>query len=81
MTRASWKWREQVRVVRLIANFIDASPTVSSSTSSFNRNVRGDDNRLPEWGTAVECVVWAVVALAAGSWVFTRHQRRLAEVL
>ncbi|QHT56332.1 ABC transporter permease [Cellulomonas sp. H30R-01] len=39
------------------------------------------DNRLPEWGTAVECVVWAVVALAAGSWVFTRHQRRLAEVL
>lgn len=44
MTRASWKWREQVRVVRLIANFIDASPTVSSSTSSFNRNVRGDDN-------------------------------------
>ncbi|MBO3086698.1 ABC transporter permease [Cellulomonas dongxiuzhuiae] len=39
------------------------------------------DNRLPEWGTALECVAWAVAALVAGSWVFTRHQRRLAEVL
>ena len=39
------------------------------------------DNRLPEWSTALECVVWAVVALAVGSWVFERHQRRLGEVL
>lgn len=39
------------------------------------------DNRLPEWGTSLECLVWAIVALALGSWVFERHQRRLAEVL
>ncbi|KRD44625.1 ABC transporter [Cellulomonas sp. Root930] len=39
------------------------------------------DNRLPEWSTALECVVWAVGALIVGSWVFDRHQKRLAEVL
>lgn len=39
------------------------------------------DNRLPEWTTALECVAWAVGAIAVGSWVFDRHQKRLAEVL
>ncbi|AEE46643.1 ABC transporter permease [Cellulomonas fimi] len=39
------------------------------------------DNRLPQWGTAVECVVWAAVALVVGSLVFQRRQRGLAEVL
>ncbi|WP_421740918.1 ABC transporter permease [Cellulomonas sp.] len=39
------------------------------------------DNRLPEWTTALECVVWALGAIVVGSWVFDRHQKRLAEVL
>ena len=39
------------------------------------------DNRLPQWSTLLECVAWAAVALAVGGWVFTRQQRRLAEVL
>lgn len=39
------------------------------------------DNRLPEWGSVLQCVGWAAAALALGAWVFERHQRRLAEVL
>ncbi|KQS99769.1 ABC transporter permease [Cellulomonas sp. Leaf395] len=39
------------------------------------------DNRIPAVGTVLECVLWAAVALVAGSLVFDRHQRRLAEVL
>lgn len=39
------------------------------------------DNRLPEWSSALQCLGWAVVALAVGAWVFDRHQKRLAEVL
>ncbi|MBO0925286.1 ABC transporter permease [Cellulomonas sp. zg-ZUI199] len=39
------------------------------------------DNRLPAWGSVLECVAWAVAAFAVGAWVFQRHQRRLAEVL
>ena len=39
------------------------------------------DNRLPQWSSVLECLVWAAVALVVGAWVFERHQRRLAEVL
>lgn len=39
------------------------------------------DNRMPALGSMVECVVWAVVALVVGGWVFRRHESRLAEEL
>jgi ABC-2 type transport system permease protein len=39
------------------------------------------DNRLPDWGPVVQCVGWTAVVLVLGTWVFERHQRRLAEVL
>lgn len=39
------------------------------------------DNRLPAGGTVLECLAWAVVAIVAGSWLFNKHQNRLAEVL
>lgn len=39
------------------------------------------DNRWPTLGDSVACVGWATVALVVGSWVFSRHTRRLAEAL
>ncbi|WP_315097932.1 ABC transporter permease [uncultured Cellulomonas sp.] len=39
------------------------------------------DNRWPETGDVLACVVWSLGALALGSWVFNRHTERLAEVL
>ncbi len=39
------------------------------------------DNRIPDWGAALQCVGWSAVVLTVGAWVFERHQRRLAEVL
>jgi ABC-2 type transport system permease protein len=39
------------------------------------------DNRMPDGGTVLECVAWAVGSFAIGAWVFGRKQDRLAEVL
>ena len=39
------------------------------------------DNRMPETGDMLACLVWSVAALVIGSWVFNRHTERLAEVL
>jgi len=39
------------------------------------------DNRMPETGDMLACLVWSVAALMIGSWVFSRHTERLAEVL
>ena len=39
------------------------------------------DNRWPELDSVLWVLLWTVVSLAAGLWVFQRHQRRLAEVL
>lgn len=39
------------------------------------------DNRMPELTTMLVVIAWAVVAFAVGSFVFGRHQKRLAEAL
>lgn len=39
------------------------------------------DNRLPDVGTVLQCVVWTVAMVGVGSWVFTRNQKNLAESL
>ncbi|HRA51680.1 ABC transporter permease [Actinotalea sp.] len=39
------------------------------------------DNTLPPLDAVLACLAWTVVSLVAGSWVFTRNEKRLAEVL
>jgi ABC-2 type transport system permease protein len=39
------------------------------------------DNRFPDLADSLWCVGWAVVALVAGFLVFTRNEKRLAELL
>jgi len=39
------------------------------------------DNRMPAPGTVAACVVWTVIAVAIGSWVFEHNQAKLAEAL
>ncbi len=39
------------------------------------------DNRWPDGGSLLECVVWATVAFGFGVWVFRKHERNLAELL
>ncbi|KQY48236.1 ABC transporter permease [Cellulomonas sp. Root137] len=39
------------------------------------------DNRMPDLGDSLWCVIWSVAALMIGAWVFNRHTERLAEVL
>lgn len=39
------------------------------------------DNRMPDVDSLLFCVAWTVVALVAGSLVFERNQKKLAEVL
>jgi len=39
------------------------------------------DNRWPELGSVLHCVVWTIVVVALGSWIFERNQKKLAEAL
>jgi len=39
------------------------------------------DNRMPTFNTVAPCVVWTVIAVAIGSWVFEHNQAKLAEAL
>jgi ABC-2 type transport system permease protein len=39
------------------------------------------DNRLPALGTVLTVLAWTVGSLLVGSWVFSRHEKRLAEML
>jgi ABC-2 type transport system permease protein len=39
------------------------------------------DNRMPTFSTLAPCIVWTVVAVAIGSWVFEHNQAKLAEAL
>jgi len=39
------------------------------------------DNRMPTLSTLAPCIVWTVVAVAIGSWVFEHNQAKLAEAL
>lgn len=39
------------------------------------------DNRLPEWGDLLACLVWACASLAIGYVVFSRNEKKLAELL
>jgi len=39
------------------------------------------DNRFPDWGDLITCVVWAVVAFVAGFVLFARKEKGLAEAL
>lgn len=39
------------------------------------------DNRMPTLSTVAPCVVWTVIVIAIGSWVFEHNQAKLAEAL
>lgn len=39
------------------------------------------DNRWPALDSVLQCVAWTLVVLLLGSWVFSRSERRLAELL
>ena len=39
------------------------------------------DNRLPTLTTLLPCIVWTVIAIVIGSWVFEHNQSKLAEAL
>lgn len=39
------------------------------------------DNRMPNFGSSIACVVWAVVSISLGLFVFRRHEKGLAEAL
>lgn len=39
------------------------------------------DNDWPAVDDVIACVLWAAAAIIVGSWVFTRNQKRLAEIL
>ncbi len=39
------------------------------------------DNTWPRVDDVLACVLWSAVSLAAGVWIFARHEKRLAELL
>lgn len=39
------------------------------------------DNTFPSWGMWVGCIFWAFFALLFGLWLFSRFEKRLAEIL
>ena len=39
------------------------------------------DNRFPDGGDFLWCVLWAFVVFALGAWVFQRNEKKLAELL
>jgi ABC-2 type transport system permease protein len=39
------------------------------------------DNRWPDLDSLANCIVWTVIVLVVGAWVFERNQKKLAEVL
>jgi lipopolysaccharide transport system permease protein len=39
------------------------------------------DNRFPDWGDLLTCVIWAFGSLAFGLWIFARKEKGLAEAL
>ncbi len=39
------------------------------------------DNRWPDWGTFLACLIWALASLGLGMLVFRRNEKKLAELL